>query len=130
MTYDYGTTLARCSARTPTIKTLRLHSPLIAVNFSYIERQLGKDGLSDTAAQVALIISRAMRYTVLPQSDNPSRDKHNQFPHRPEPPAKDFETRVPHLERDTLDRTTRELLADTSSGDTENPTTPVGLIEI
>ena len=33
-------------ARTPTINTLRLHSPLIPVNFSYIERKLGKDGLA------------------------------------------------------------------------------------
>ena len=95
-----------------------------------IYAHLDDAALSDAATKVALTISRAMRYAVLPLSDNPSRDKHNQFPHRPAPPAKEFESRVPHLERDALGSTTRDLLADTSSGESVNPRTPVGLIEI
>ena len=75
-----------------------------------IYAHLDDAALSDAAAQVALIISRAMRYTVLPQSDNLSLDKHDQSPHRPVPQAKEFVTRAPHLEHETLDRTTPDLL--------------------
>ena len=94
-----------------------------------IYAHLDDTALRDAAAQTALVIARAMRYTARPQSDNASGDSDDELPHRPEP-EHDHVTRVRHPKHDALNRKVRVLPADASTKKAVNPETPDGFFRI
>ena len=94
-----------------------------------IYAHLDDAALRGAAAQTALVIAQAMRYTAQPQSDNTSGDGDDKFLHK-SGSEDERVTRVPHREHDALDRQNRVLSADASTKHAASPETPDGFFRI